>query len=190
MCSGTSGSNFQLLSTSWRYLYCTLHKYCTTIKGNLHLCKLGTLQTCCLFQQCSLLHIVSAIDWGHMCFDSPHTSTLNHSRHTYCNTNVSVSDFCKLIFQILRCVLSVCTRTLETLPRISFIEAYDIRSLKLSEIMAQKFLTYWNKIGCETLQSLYGIFCSSWLVKHWDRNGIELSVIYNYILMRSIQLNF
>ena len=30
-------------------------------------------QTCCLFQQCSLLHIVSAIDWGHMCFDSPHT---------------------------------------------------------------------------------------------------------------------
>ena len=108
MCSGTSGSNFQLLSTSWRYLYCTLHKYCTTIKGNLHLCKLGTLQTCCLFQQCSLLHIVSAIDWGHMCFDSPHTSTLDHSRHTYCNTNVSVSDFCKLIFQILKCVLSVC----------------------------------------------------------------------------------
>ena len=112
-------------------LYCTLHKYCTTIKGNLHLCKLGTAQTCCLFQQCSLLHIVSAIDWGHMCFDSPHTSTLNHSRHTYCNTNVSVSDFCKLKFQILKCVLSVCKRTLETPPQTSFIEAYDIRSLKL-----------------------------------------------------------
>ena len=99
---------------------------------------------------------------GATCVSTPHTlNTLNHSRHTYCNTNVSVSDFCKLIFQILKCVLSVCTRTLETQPRTSFIEAYDIRSLKLSEIMSQKFLTYWSKIGCETLQSLYGIFCSS-----------------------------
>ena len=116
-------------------------------------------QTCCLFQQCSLLHIVSAIDWGHMCFDSPHTSTLNHSRHTYCNTNVSVSDFCKLIFQILKCVLSVCTRTLETPPQTSFIEAYDIRSLELFQGVIGQL--NWSKIDCETRQSLYGSYCSS-----------------------------